>query len=56
MLCTVRVLYVRDAIRLLNAQVVMALYSDSSTVTVAGSEHRGRDQICAQIRALGQHE
>lgn len=36
--------------------LVMALYSESSIVTVGGSEYTGRDQICAQIRALGNHE
>jgi hypothetical protein len=45
-----------DMMCLLNVQMVMALYSERSIVTVAGSEYRGRDQICSQIRALGNHE
>jgi hypothetical protein len=45
-----------DMMCVLNVQMLMSLYSESSVVTVAGKEYCGRDQICAQIRALGDHE
>eukprot|EP01046_Picozoa_sp_COSAG06_P093549 COSAG06_NODE_39732_length_409_cov_0.980645_1_plen_66_part_10 len=37
---------ITSTVRPPSPQLVMALYSDSSVVTVAGIEYRGRDQIC----------